>query len=128
MKDRTYEGFGSRLAEIRKSRGVTQADLGTKVGVSQRVIAYYEDDEAQPPGAMLADLAGALRVSVDELLGLKPVKEATSPKTARLLNRLRRVEELPPADQRIVLGTLDALLAKHANGRRRARRRQAVGT
>lgn len=128
MKARTYEGFGPRLAEIRKGRGVTQAGLGARVGVSQRVIAYYEDETAQPPGAMLADLAQALHVSVDELLGLKPVKAAVSPKAARLLNRLRRVEELPPADQRIVLGTLDALLAKNAGRRQQKRSRQAVGS
>jgi hypothetical protein len=32
------------------------------------------------------------------------------PKTARLLKRLRRVEELPPADQRAVLKLVDAML------------------
>jgi len=29
------------------SRGLTQAELGTKVGASQCVIAYYESHEAQ---------------------------------------------------------------------------------
>ena len=51
-----------------------------------------------------------LKVSTDELLGVKPVAEKTSPKTARLLKRLRRVEELPPADQRAVLKLVDAML------------------
>jgi transcriptional regulator with XRE-family HTH domain len=89
----------------------TQAELGTKVGASQRVIAYYESHEAQPPGAMLVDLAKALKVSADELLGLKPMKEKTSPKQARLLKRLQQVEKLPPADQRAVLKFVDALVA-----------------
>ncbi len=84
VKERTLKGFGPRLAEIRIGRGLTQAELGTKVGASQRVIAYYESHEAQPPGAMLVDLAKALEVSADELLGLKTVKEKTSPKQARL--------------------------------------------
>jgi transcriptional regulator with XRE-family HTH domain len=111
MKERTLEGFGPRLAELRMSRGLTQAELGTKVGASQRVIAYYESHEAQPPGAMLVDLAKALKVSADELLGLKAVKEKTSPKQARLLKRLQQVEKLPPADQRAVLKFVDALVA-----------------
>ena len=67
------------------------------------MIAYYEVQSAQPPGALLVDLARALKVSTDELLGVKPVRETLSPKTARLLKRLRRIEELPPADQRAVL-------------------------
>jgi hypothetical protein len=59
-KERTLEGFGPRLAEIWMSRGLTQAELGTKVGGSQRVSAYYKSHDAQPPGAMLVDLATVL--------------------------------------------------------------------
>jgi hypothetical protein len=47
-------------------------------------------------GAILVEQAKALRVSTDELLGVKPIRETLSPKTARLLKRLRRVEELRP--------------------------------
>jgi transcriptional regulator with XRE-family HTH domain len=113
MKGRTLENFGRRLADLRKTRGLTQIDLGREVGVSNRVIAYYEEDGAQPPGPMLVDLAKALRISVDQLLGVKPLKEKTSPRTARLLNRLRRVEELSLADQRALLRYLDALLLRN---------------
>lgn len=116
MKERTIEGFGERLCQIRKSRGMTQAELGKAAGVSNRVIAYYEQDGAQPPGAMLVDVARALRVSTDQLLGLKPAKEKTSPRAARLLKRLRKIEALRPADQRTVLKVLDSLLASHGRG------------
>jgi len=116
MKERTIEGFGERLCQIRKSRGMTQAELGMAAGVSNRVIAYYEQDGAQPPGAMLVDVARALRVSTDQLLGLKPAKEKTSPRAARLLKRLRKIEALRPADQRTVLKVLDSLLASHGRG------------
>jgi transcriptional regulator with XRE-family HTH domain len=109
MKERTLEGFGERLAQLRKARGLTQSELGGRVGVSNRVIAYYEADDAQPPGALLADLAKHLQVSADELLGLKPVKEKITPRVARLRKRLQRVERLPPADQRAILKMVDAL-------------------
>jgi transcriptional regulator with XRE-family HTH domain len=128
MKQRTLEGFGTRLAAIRKSRGITQAELGAAVGVSNRVIAYYEQDQAQPPGPLLADLAQALRVSTDELLGLEPVREKTSPGVARLRKRLRQVEELPKVDQQAVLKFVDALAAKQrataSSSRRRSTARQ----
>jgi transcriptional regulator with XRE-family HTH domain len=67
---------------------ITQGELGAAVGVSNRVIAYYEQDDAQPPGPLLAELARALKASTDELLGLEPVKDGTSPRTAHLLKRL----------------------------------------
>lgn len=119
MKERTLEGFGERLAEIRQGRAMTQLELAEAVGVSRRVIAYYEHQDAQPPGAMLVDLAKALRVSTDQLLGLKTPKEKKSPKTARLLKRLQKIEQLPPTEQRVVLKMVDGLLERQsrANGR-----------
>jgi transcriptional regulator with XRE-family HTH domain len=118
MKERTLEGFGTRLATLRQARGLSQEELARAVDVSRRVIAYYEAQSAQPPGALLVDLARALKVSTDELLGVKPVTEKLSPKTARLLKRLRRIEELPAADQRAVLKLVDAML----DTRRRTRK------
>jgi transcriptional regulator with XRE-family HTH domain len=111
MKERTIEGFGRRLAAVRKERGMTQAQLGDLVGVSNRVIAYYETESDQPPGALLVDLCKTLKVSADELLGIKTPREPKNPKTARLMNRLKRVAELPPAQQRAVLQHLDGLIA-----------------
>lgn len=40
---------------------------------------------------------------------LNPPAERPAPKTARLLKRLQKVAELPPADQRTVLKLVDAL-------------------
>jgi len=126
MKTKPVDGFGARLAAIRQSRGLTQAELGAAAGASQRVIAYYETETTQPPGALLVDLARALKVTSDELLGLEPLTAKTSPKTARLLKRLQRIEELPPADQRAVLKLVDAMLetrrrtAPASRSRRRA--------
>ena len=74
------------------------------------MVALYELESAQPPGALLVDFARALKVSADELLGLAPTTERVSPKTARLLKRLTRIAELPSADQRAVLKMVDALL------------------
>ena len=121
MKERTLEGFGERLAEIRQTRAMTQAELASAVGVSRRVIAYYEHQDAQPPGAMLVDLAKALRVSTDQLLGLKTPKEKASPRTARLLKRLQKVAQLPATDQRVILKMLDSMVDRHTRGNGAAR-------
>lgn len=107
---RALDGFGVRLAALRRTRGLSQEELAAQAGVSRRVIAYYEVESAQPPGALLVALARVLRCSTDELLGVRPISEKLSPKTARLLKRLRRIEELPPADQRAVLKLVDAML------------------
>jgi transcriptional regulator with XRE-family HTH domain len=82
MRAKTAKGFGARLAQVRQQRGLSQEALAAAVGVSRRVIAYYEAESDQPPGALLAVLARTLKVSADELLGLKPVKDKTSPRSA----------------------------------------------
>jgi transcriptional regulator with XRE-family HTH domain len=113
VKARSGDGFGPRLATIRKGRGLSQEKLGEAVGVSQRVIAYYEADDAQPPGPMLPDLARALQVTTDELLGVEPIREdVVSPRQARLLERLRGAAELPPHDQRAIITFVEALMEK----------------
>lgn len=113
MKKKTTENFGQRLAKIRKSRGLTQTELGEKVDVTLRVISYYENESGQPPGSILANLSKALNVSVDELLGVKPVKLKADPKTARLRKRLMKAEKLPPTDQRAVLKYIDMLFDRN---------------
>jgi transcriptional regulator with XRE-family HTH domain len=110
LMKRSLEGFGPGLAELRKARGLTQQELGERVGVSQRMMAYYEQEDAQPPGALLVELAKALEVTTDELLGVEPLREKVSAQQARIRKRLRQVEELPPADQRTILKLVDALV------------------
>src|SRR5665213_2071719 len=100
MKERLLEGFGARLAELHQARGLWPDELAIAVGVSRRVIAYYEGQSAQPPGR-------ALRVSTDELPGVKPVRDTLSTKTARLLKRLRRIQELARAVVKLVDATLE---------------------
>lgn len=61
-------GFGERLATFRKAMGFTQEKLSSEIGVSRRMIAYYEGETRHPPTTILPRLAQALGVSVDELL------------------------------------------------------------
>lgn len=68
------ESFGRRLAELRKAAGFTQKQLADEFGVSRRQIAYYETETGHPPASFLIDLARALNVSTDELLGLKAAR------------------------------------------------------
>ena len=42
-------GFGPRLAGLRKAAGISQMALAAEIGVSQRMMAYYESPTAHPP-------------------------------------------------------------------------------
>lgn len=77
------EGFGARLAELRKAAGYTQVELAEALGMSQRMIAYYESIENNPLAKILRLLAQTLRVSTDELLGVSPPRSKSPKRTVR---------------------------------------------
>lgn len=105
----TTETFGARLARLRKAAGLTQQALGDEVGLSQRMMAYYETQAAFPPTAKkLPELAKALGVSTDVMLGIEhaPARQLDAP----LQRRLRELARLPPKERRQILRLIDSLL------------------
>lgn len=111
--------FGERLYQLRKARGLTQIDLAEKIGSSQRAISRYETVSEYPPGGVIVDLAKALKVSTDELLGLrKPKVPVQDAKTQRLWKKFRQVLDLPEKDRRAVIRMVNSLAAAKGNGRR----------
>ena len=63
-------------------------------------------------GAVLP-IAKALKVSVEELLGIKRLKIQRDPKLAALWRQLKKVEVLPKKDQKALLHYLDVLVKKN---------------
>lgn len=106
------ETFGERLARLRKARGYTQTELGEMVGVSQRMMTYYERAADHPPAYLLPKLAQALGVTADQLLGLRPAEAKPAPRNTRLWRKLREVEKLPPGERKAVMKILDGLLVR----------------
>lgn len=55
--------FGEKLAELRVGQGLTQEDLGKKIGLQQATISAYERNYREPNFATCEKLADALNVS-----------------------------------------------------------------
>lgn len=108
------DGFGNRLKEIRKRRGFSQVELAERLGLHQSLISQYECGYLRLHGALLVQLARALDTTPDEILGSAPTTPAATapPLDRRFLRRLKRVEKLSPHQQKILLGTIDAFIAK----------------
>lgn len=106
-------GFGARLVELRKAAGYTQTELANELGVTRRMIAYYEGESEHPPSNLLPGLALALGVSIEALLGSEPatrLARAPKPATSRLQRRLQQIERLEAPEKRQILQVLDTLL------------------
>ena len=59
---------GAQIAHMRKEKGLTQNDLGDRLGVSFQAVSKWERGETLPDTAILLDLANALETSVDCIL------------------------------------------------------------
>ena len=59
----------NRIKELRQSKGLTQAELAQKVGVSNQAIHYYENDKREPKMETWQKLADYFGVSVPYIQG-----------------------------------------------------------
>ncbi len=105
--------FGKRIAKLRKAGGLTQEQLGKLVGVSRRVIAYYEAETKYPPAHLIVPLSKALNVSTDEVLGIKETKISLDPKLAALWRRLKVLETFSEKDKKAVVQFVEVIAEKN---------------
>ena len=66
--------FGERLKTMRLNMGLTQEQLGKRIGVTKSVVSYYELQERYPSPQVLIKLASVFRVTTDYLLGIENKK------------------------------------------------------
>lgn len=60
--------FSDKVREARRAIGLTQEQLGEKIGITKRSVIAYENAGVRPRGNVLRNLAAELQVSVDYLL------------------------------------------------------------
>ena len=59
---------GEQIAVLRKGKGLTQSELGERLGVSFQAVSKWERGEALPDITLLPDLAKILETTIDYIL------------------------------------------------------------
>ena len=67
---------GATIKELREKQGLTQAQLAERLAVSDKTVSKWETGAGYPDITLLEPIAGALRVSVAELLAGAAVTNA----------------------------------------------------
>ena len=62
------EKVGKQILILRKAKGITQNELGERLGISFQAISKWERGETLPDTALLADLANVLETTIDNIL------------------------------------------------------------
>ena len=66
------EKIGKFIAELRRSKNMTQEELGEKLGVNFKTISKWENGRGTPDMSNMLELCKELEISVNELLsGMK---------------------------------------------------------
>ncbi len=118
-----FMSIGENIRKLRKAKGLTQAELGAKIGTRQKVIADYENGISKPPRDRLLVLARFFDMPVEKIIGKndaaeipeapKEVKIHGNKRTAKLIQAF---EELSETEQRVILNQTQALAEKRKNG------------
>jgi len=98
--------IGRRLADIRKSKGLTQTQLADLIGINQRLVSDYETGRLALSADMLARFGMALRCSLDTFfdLSFEIPKEKTS---LRLVKRMNAIDAMPEHIKKHILQVID---------------------
>lgn len=70
------EIFAKRIAQLRKSRGVTLQELGDALGISNQAVSFYEQGKQTPRFETLCAIADYFDVSLDYLAGRRDEENA----------------------------------------------------
>lgn len=112
QKAQAFHSVGDRLRAIRQKKGITQRELAQTLGVSQRVISYYENDSHNSSLAFIETAAKALGVPKKALINDNEVTEDEKQPIRSLQKRLSLIANLPREDQKYLADTIDLMAAK----------------
>lgn len=100
--------FSNMLSFLRKREGLSQAELGKRLGIAKSTVSMYENDERKPSFEMLEIIADYFNINMDTLVGgsessVYPA-DSLSPTERRLISAWRQAAE---KDRRIVAAALE---------------------
>ncbi|MBQ8768998.1 MAG: helix-turn-helix transcriptional regulator [Oscillospiraceae bacterium] len=67
--------FGNFLYQLRTEKGLSQAQLGEMLGVTNKAVSKWETGSAKPNTSLLSRLADILGVTVEELFACKRIEQ-----------------------------------------------------
>ena len=86
--------FGNYICELREKKGLSQSELGAKLGVTNKAVSRWENGGAYPSTELMLPLAKELGVPLEDLY--KVISDDKTPKTKlhRFLERIARCSKI----------------------------------
>jgi len=109
--------IGNHIARLRKSKGLTQNELGDRLYVSFQAVSKWERGESMPDISLLPDLASALETTIDNILsGGKKMTSYTKKITVKdakeAIDCVGKIGKLLGKDNAFYIGAVEGINAK----------------
>lgn len=107
--------IGRFIAEKRKEQKLTQAQLAEKLGITDRAVSKWETGKSLPDAAIMLELCGILKITVNDLLSGEVVSMNNNEYSVKMeKNLLDMVKQKEESDKRllkieIVMGFISAV-------------------
>ena len=101
--------FSSRLAALRKERGLTQPELAERIDIHVSQLRRYEAGTSQPTLPVLRRIAKALSISADMLLFDEEEREIDS----SMKDQFQAIATLDEDEKQVVRSVIEGALLKH---------------
>lgn len=96
------EGWGDRLRARARELGLTDTEIGRRLGMTQRRYSSYVNMSREPNFQDLARICAVLGVTTDHVLGIRPV-EAREDAERRAIEAIRM---MPPRARELAVAAL----------------------
>ncbi len=80
--------FGNYICELREKKGLTQSQLGERLGVTNKAVSKWENGGAYPSAELMYPLAKELGVSIEELYSVVSSEKKERSKMRRAVDAL----------------------------------------
>lgn len=100
--------FKERLKDLRIRKGLSQRELGKRLGITNSAISMYERGEREPDYETLEAIADLFNVDIAYLLGKEDISTYLfTPQQSDLLVKLSADDELYALVEKVVNGSSD---------------------
>lgn len=75
---RNIMNYGKKIAELRKTKGLTQQDLGSRLNVTAQAVSKWENDLSEPDLSSIKKMCDLFEVSVNDFLNVSQDEQDSS--------------------------------------------------
>ncbi len=115
-KQNTADRMADRIRTGRKQAGLSQKELGEKLGVTRNTVINWEAGKYRPDADLFPQLCAALQISLNELFGMNPAAQlGVSEQEWKLLAGYRQITPFGrKIADRVIAGILEEEQREHA--------------